>query len=88
MSERRITQGAKDLRAWLTKNGMSIPTFCELHRLDRITVQRVINGERWQRISVDFAKAIEVATKGGVRWSRWLSENARVVASEPTKRSA
>lgn len=87
MAERRITQGAKDLRTWLTKNRKSIPTFCEEHDLDRITVQRVINGERWQHITVNFAKAIEVATGGAVRWSRWLSENARAV-DDSTKRSA
>jgi hypothetical protein len=88
MAERRITLGARDLRTWLTKQKKSIPTFCEEHHLDRIRVQRVINGEQWQRISVDFARAIETATGGAVRWSRWLSMTAIIVDAVPTKRSA
>lgn len=75
--ERKITDGARDLRAYLDENGLSVPAFCETHGLDRIQVQRALNGERWQRISVDFAHAIERATSGRVRWHRWLSASAR-----------
>jgi hypothetical protein len=77
MSTRRITAGARDLRAYLTRNAVSVPTFCERHRLDRIQVQRVLNGERWQRITVDFANAIERATAGEVKWCRFLSATAK-----------
>lgn len=82
MSDRRITDGARDLRAYLTEIDQSVPDFCEAHDLDRIQVQRVLNGERWQRISVDFASAIDRATKGRIAWTRWLSKTAKPVASK------
>lgn len=73
----RITEGARLLRAYLTANKISVPAFCEMHGLDRIQVQRVLNGERWKRITVDFAEAVHLATNGKVAWTRWLSRNAR-----------
>jgi hypothetical protein len=82
--ELRITDGARDLRAFLNANSLSVPVFCERHRLDRIQVQRVLKGERWRRISVDFAFAIQKATGGHVRWDRWLSSTAK----PPTRRAA
>ena len=76
---RRITDGGKALRAFLDDRGISVPNFCEAQRppLDRIQVQRVLNGERWQRISVDFADAVSRATKGAVDWRLFLSRTAR-----------
>ncbi len=72
----RITEGGRELRAHITALGLSVPDFCETHGLDRIQVQRVMNGERWKRISVDFAFAIERATNGCVAWTRFLSKTA------------
>ena len=77
MGDCRITDGARDLRAYLTEQGMSVPDFCARHGLDRIQVQRVLNGERWRRITVDFAHAIEKATGSRISWTRWLSRTAR-----------
>jgi hypothetical protein len=74
----RITEGGRLLRAHIKALDVSIPTFCEQHRLDRIQVQRVLNGERWQRITVDFAHAIHRATEGNVPWTAFLSRTARV----------
>ncbi len=74
--ERRVTDGGRELRAWLDRKGVSVPRFCELNRLDRIQVQRVLNGERWQRITVDFADAIFRATGGDVDWRKFLSATA------------
>jgi len=91
-----VTEGAKDLRVWLDKHGVSVPTFCEQHDLDRIEVQRCMNGER-QRIAVNFAKAIEDATGGDVKIVRWahsaatmrrLTERRSKVRKAATKRRA
>jgi hypothetical protein len=76
MSERRITDGGRELRAYLTENKVSVPDFCEQHGLDRIQVQRVLNGERWKRITVDFADSIERATKGRVSHTQFLPDTA------------
>ncbi len=76
MSDRRITDGGRDLRAYLTEHKVSVPDFCEKHGLDRIQVQRVLNGERWKRVSVDFANSIERATKGAIRYTSFLPHTA------------
>lgn len=81
MRERRITDGARALRAYLEQERLSVPVFCERNGLDRIQVQRALNGERWGRITVDFAESIERATKGRVSWRRWLSRTARMPAA-------
>jgi hypothetical protein len=60
-----VTQGAKETRAWLAANDMSVPDFCEQNDLNRIEVQRCLRGER-QRTSVDLAVAISRATGGAV----------------------
>lgn len=82
MSERRITEGGRDLRAYLTEIDMSVPDFCEKHGLDRIQVQRVLNGERYKRITVEFADAIERATDGRIRYRSFLPSTA--VAAVPS----
>lgn len=73
----RTTEGARRLRAYLNSNKISITAFCALHGLDRIQVQRALNGERWKRITVDFAHAIHRATNGKVPLSKWQSKTAR-----------
>jgi hypothetical protein len=83
MSERRITDGGRDLREYLTEIGQSVPAFCEEHHLDRIQVQRVMNGERYKRISVEFANSIETATGGRIPYSRFLPSTAEAAPSEP-----
>ena len=76
----RITDGGVALRTHVTKLRVSVPDFCEAHGLDRIQVQRVMNGERWQRITVDFAWAIDRATQGAIPWTSFLSRTARARA--------
>lgn len=76
----RITDGGRELRAYVTELGISVPDFCDANGLDRIQVQRVMNGERWKRISVDFAAAIEDATKGRITWKAFRSKTARPVS--------
>jgi hypothetical protein len=80
-TQRRVTDGGRALRRHLDALNQSVPDFCEAHDLDRIAVQRVLNGDRWQRITVDFASAIHRATKGRVRWSLFLSSTARTPRS-------
>lgn len=76
-TESKVTQGGRELRAYVDELGMSVPDFCDVHGLDRIQVQRVMNGDRWKRISVDFAFSIDKATKGRVPWTSFLSKTAR-----------
>jgi hypothetical protein len=74
------------LRTHLDRVGLSVPAFCELHAFDRIQIQRVLNGERWMRISVDLAFAIEDATGRKVRARSFLSVTAK--ASSKASRAA
>lgn len=76
MSDRRITDGGRLLRAYLTEHKISVPDFCEKHGLDRIQVQRVLNGERWKRVTVDFADSIERATTGAILYTSFLPDTA------------
>jgi hypothetical protein len=76
MTERRITDGGRDLRAYLTEHKISVPDFCEKHGLDRIQVQRVLNGDRWKRVTVEFAHAIELATDGAITYAQFLPDTA------------
>lgn len=76
---RRTTQlvaGARALRTYLTKNGLSIQRFCAIHDLDRIAVQRTLKGERSKRVTVNFALAIERATDGAVSCAMWAADTA------------
>lgn len=63
-------RGAVELRRYLDGRGESVPRFCETHGLDRIQVQRMLLGQR-ERVSVDFALAIEKATDGVVTVASW-----------------
>lgn len=63
--------GAEKLLRYLKRKKLSVPKFAEVYDLDRITLQRLINGER-QRVSVGTADAIQRATGGAVPWSAWV----------------
>lgn len=41
--------------------GISVPDWCEKHDIDRIQVQRLLNGDRYKRVSVDMATSIVAA---------------------------
>jgi hypothetical protein len=79
MSVERQTAGARALLAHLAKKKQSVTAFCHEHGLDRIQVGRAISGQL-RRFSVDFAYAIERATRGQVRCHLWRSETARPIA--------
>jgi hypothetical protein len=59
------------LLAYIRRRYGSIPAFCEANDLDRIKVQRAINGDI-QRIDVEFAVAVEDATDGEVKPADWV----------------
>lgn len=59
------------LLAYIRRRYGSIPAFSEANELDRIKVQRAINGEI-QRIDVEFAVAVEDATEGEVKPADWV----------------
>lgn len=80
MSDPLPSDGARLLRIYLIKVDQSVPVFCEIHRLDRVQVQRYLKGER-ARISVDFAAAVQDATNGEVPWYSWCSKTRR--ANDP-----
>lgn len=51
----------------------SIPAFCEAKGLDRLKVQKAINGKiKW--MDLKFAFEIEKATDGAVAASSWIPE--------------
>lgn len=64
--------GAVALLAYIREKYGSVPNFCDAHDLERIKVQRALNGEI-QRIDVDFAFDIETATDGAVLAESWCS---------------
>ena len=58
-----ISDGALLLRRYLDARDSNVPAFCESHGLDRVAVQRAMNGDR-ENVSAKLAAAIEVATAG------------------------
>lgn len=69
--ERRILAAGRKLRRFLDAIGVSVPVFCERHRLDRITVQRILNGERWRFLPVDTALDLMRAIEAEARAIHW-----------------
>lgn len=65
-----MTVGAVELRKHIDALGVSVPKFCEDHALERIAVQRLLNGER-ERIGLAICLAIEKATDGAVAAALW-----------------
>lgn len=61
--------GAKALLEHIRENYSSVPAFADAHGLQRMKVQRAITS--LQRIDVEFAVAIEAATKGEVKTEWW-----------------
>jgi hypothetical protein len=82
---RRVTDGGRELRAWLDEKAISVPRFCDQHELERVTVQRALNGEL-KRVSVDLAFAIKQATRGAVAIEAWLSATARPPRDDEVRR--
>lgn len=75
--QQTTTDGSRALRAYLRERDLSVSAFCREHDLDRIMVQRALNGDR-KRISVDFALRIERATDGAVAMALWSSDTLAV----------
>jgi len=86
--ERKVTDGGRLLRAHLRMLGISVPDFCEKHGLDRIQVQRVLNGERYKRITVEFAHAIERASDGAIPYTAFLPSTALSAIEASSSESA
>lgn len=78
---KRLTDGARQLRAYLDERGLSLLAFCKANELDYAWVYRQLSGERGQRVSVDFAKAIFDATGGVVDWRAWSSDTLHQTAA-------
>lgn len=78
-----VTEGGRLLLLHIrASEERSIPVWCAKHGIDRLRVQKVINGDIWQRIGVDFAVAVERATGGAIKPEMFLAETA--AATSPT----
>lgn len=89
MAERLVTDGGRELRALIDRLKVSVPDWCEEHGLDRIRVQKLLNGSLYKRVSVDLAFAVERVTKGRVKAVAFLSSTARpFVAKLHSKKAA
>lgn len=86
MAQTYPTRGGAALLAYVRAHHGSIPAFCETSGLDRLKVQRAINGEI-KRVDVAFAEAVEDATSGEVGWRMWVPDEATRMA-ERKRRSA
>ena len=85
MADKLISDGARALRAFLNTKDLSVPDFCQAHRMDRIQVQKALNGDT-TRISVDLATSIERATEGVVVAAAWREETRRMSSVEKKPR--
>jgi plasmid maintenance system antidote protein VapI len=75
MDKKTPSRGGIELRAYLDRVGLTIPEFCEKHGLERVQVQRIVNGERGHNLSTAWAKKIHDATDGEVPWDVWASDD-------------
>lgn len=69
------SKAPKALLAYIRKNYGSIPAFAEATGIERLKVQKVIKGN-FSRVDVDFAFAIEKATKGQIPAIWWVGAAA------------
>jgi hypothetical protein len=65
----------KVLLAYIRENHGTVEAFAEHAGLDRIKVQKALRGQIG-RIDVDFAFAVQKATKGKVQMAWWVGEAA------------
>jgi hypothetical protein len=68
-------EGARLLRKFLDARRLSIPKFADAHGVNRLVLQKLMNGAV-KRVSVDVAYAIERATDGGVPMESWRARDA------------
>jgi hypothetical protein len=81
ITEAKGPPGAEKLLRHIRESGLSIPKWCEEKGLDRLKVQKAINGS-WQRFDVDFALSIERATGGDVAVADWATVDPGSPSSE------
>jgi len=74
-----VTRGALMLDAWLTLHAVPVPDFAEKHGINRLALQRAMNGT-YAKINVELAVAIERATKGDVPVEAWCRAAAKTKA--------
>lgn len=78
----RLTRGAKKLRSLLQRRKLTITDFAKSAGVDRIQLHRVLTGERWKHISVDFALGVRDATGGAIDVEDFASMTATDVVDE------
>ena len=72
--EKRPVLGSLKLAAYIHARHSSITAFCDAHGLDRVQVQRLVNGDRCKRVTVIMAHLIHKATSGAVTYADWLPQ--------------
>lgn len=65
-----LTKGGARLRAYLDRNGLTVPEFCDRHGVDRFRLQKAMNGKA-RKVYVDLALGVERATDGEVPVPVW-----------------
>ena len=65
-------EGAHLLRQFLDANKLSIPKFADAHGVNRLVLQKLMNGAV-KRVSVDVAWAIQEGTLGSVPMQSWCA---------------
>ncbi len=86
--ERRITKGGRKLAKLLTRTNTKPAVFAANAGVHRILVHRVMNGERWRHIDVDFAIAVRDETKGAIQVEDFASITATAVGAEDEEEPA
>jgi predicted transcriptional regulator len=83
--ERRVTLAGRKLAKILnrTRPAMTISEFSRKARVGRVSVYRLLKGDRWQHIDVDFALALREATDGQIQIEDCASITA--VSSDQTE---
>lgn len=82
----RLTRGATKLRDLLQRRKLTITEFAKSAGVDRIQLHRVLTGERWKHISVDFALGVRDATGGAIDVEDFASMTASDADSEEEPR--
>lgn len=72
----KVTRGGRKIVRFMAKRNLKITELASAAGVDRLSILRSTNGERWQFISVDFALAMRDATGGYITVEDFASVTA------------
>ena len=64
--DRRLTRGAIKVKKLMASRKMGTSAFAKAAGVHRVTLHKVIAGERWQHVSVDFAISMREISGGKI----------------------